>query len=80
MCKIGYILRFELGIANFRVLANLAWGHEFQGLRPMIPKHTNPMLVELMESCWQQDASLRPEFSDIVKMLRQMARRVREKL
>ncbi|KAK9946868.1 hypothetical protein M0R45_012311 [Rubus argutus] len=47
-----------------------------KGLRPTIPKHTNPMLVELMESCWQQDASLRPEFSDIVKMLRQMARRV----
>ncbi|XP_024164961.1 serine/threonine-protein kinase STY46 isoform X1 [Rosa chinensis] len=47
-----------------------------KGLRPTIPKHTNPMLVELMESCWQQDASLRPEFSDIVNMLRQMARRV----
>ncbi|KAM5565230.1 serine/threonine-protein kinase STY46-like [Rosa sericea] len=47
-----------------------------KGLRPTIPKHTNPMLAELMESCWQQDASLRPEFSEIVNMLRQMARRV----
>ncbi|XP_050365037.1 serine/threonine-protein kinase STY46-like isoform X2 [Argentina anserina] len=47
-----------------------------KGLRPPIPKHTNPMLVELMESCWQHDASLRPEFSEIVNMLRQMARRV----
>lgn len=53
---------------------------EFQGLRPPIPKHTNPMLVELMESCWQHDASLRPEFSDIVNMLRQMTRRVRDKI
>ncbi|XP_021802591.1 serine/threonine-protein kinase STY46-like [Prunus avium] len=47
-----------------------------KGLRPTIPRHTNPMLVELMERCWQQDPSLRPEFSEIVKMLQHIARRV----
>ncbi|XP_034215235.1 serine/threonine-protein kinase STY46-like isoform X3 [Prunus dulcis] len=47
-----------------------------KGLRPTIPRHTNPMLMELMERCWQQDPSLRPEFSEIVKMLQHIARRV----
>ncbi|KAL6295508.1 hypothetical protein ACE6H2_003650 [Prunus campanulata] len=47
-----------------------------KGLRPTIPRHANPMLVELMERCWQQDPSLRPEFSEIVKMLQHIARRV----
>ncbi|CAB4265505.1 unnamed protein product [Prunus armeniaca] len=47
-----------------------------KGLRPTIPRHTNPMLMELMERCWQQEPSLRPEFSEIVKMLRHIARRV----
>ncbi|BFG17570.1 hypothetical protein CerSpe_038450 [Prunus speciosa] len=46
-----------------------------KGLRPTIPRHTNPMLMELMERCWQQDPSLRPEFSEIVKMLKHIARR-----
>ncbi|KAH0990662.1 hypothetical protein GBA52_002145 [Prunus armeniaca] len=47
-----------------------------KGLRPTIPRHTNPMLMELMERCWQQEPSLRPEFSEIVKMLQHIARRV----
>ncbi|XP_016648014.1 PREDICTED: serine/threonine-protein kinase STY46-like isoform X1 [Prunus mume] len=47
-----------------------------KGLRPTIPSHTNPMLMELMERCWQQEPSLRPEFSEIVKMLQHIARTV----
>ncbi|RXH73364.1 hypothetical protein DVH24_013048 [Malus domestica] len=47
-----------------------------KGLRPTIPSHTNPMLMELMERCWQQDPSLRPEFSEIVNMLQHLARKV----
>ncbi|XP_009334459.2 LOW QUALITY PROTEIN: serine/threonine-protein kinase STY46 [Pyrus x bretschneideri] len=47
-----------------------------KGLRPTIPRHTNPVLMELMERCWQQDPSLRPEFSEIVNMLQHLARKV----
>jgi hypothetical protein len=48
----------------------------FQGLRPTIPKHTHPMLVELLEKCWQQDPALRPDFSDIIEILQQTAKEV----
>ncbi|XP_068304195.1 serine/threonine-protein kinase STY46-like isoform X2 [Pyrus communis] len=47
-----------------------------KGLRPTIPRHTNPVLMELMERCWQQDPSLRPEFSEIVNTLQHLARKV----
>ncbi|KAG6704713.1 hypothetical protein I3842_07G146200 [Carya illinoinensis] len=47
-----------------------------KGLRPTIPSQTYPKLVELLERCWQQDPSLRPEFSEIVEILQQMAKRI----
>ncbi|XP_020535437.1 serine/threonine-protein kinase STY8 isoform X2 [Jatropha curcas] len=49
-----------------------------QGLRPSIPKHTHYKLVELLERCWQQEPSLRPEFSEILELLHQLARMVAE--
>ncbi|BFG17571.1 hypothetical protein CerSpe_038440 [Prunus speciosa] len=59
---------FSFGVVLWELLTG-------KGLRPTIPRHTNPMLMELMERCWQQDPSLRPEFSEIVKMLKHIARR-----
>ncbi|KAJ6352032.1 hypothetical protein OIU76_001279 [Salix suchowensis] len=47
-----------------------------QGLRPPIPSHSHPKLAELLERCWQQDPSLRPEFSEIVEHLQQLDRMV----
>ncbi|KAI8536931.1 hypothetical protein RHMOL_Rhmol10G0295000 [Rhododendron molle] len=47
-----------------------------QGLRPTIPKNTNPKLVELLERCWQQNPTLRPDFSEIIEMLQHMAKEV----
>ncbi|RWR90653.1 Protein kinase domain-containing protein [Cinnamomum micranthum f. kanehirae] len=47
-----------------------------KGLRPTIPKHTHPKLAELLERCWQQDPSLRPDFSEIIELLQQIAREV----
>ncbi|KAF8405477.1 hypothetical protein HHK36_010383 [Tetracentron sinense] len=47
-----------------------------KGLRPTIPKHTHPKLMELLEKCWQQDPTLRPEFSEIIEMLQQTAKEV----
>ncbi|KAI8014302.1 Serine/threonine-protein kinase STY46 [Camellia lanceoleosa] len=49
-----------------------------KGLRPMIPNHTYPKMVELLERCWQQDPTLRPEFSEIIEILQQMAEKVAE--
>ncbi|XP_047327193.1 serine/threonine-protein kinase STY46-like [Impatiens glandulifera] len=49
-----------------------------KGLRPIIPKHVKPELVELLERCWQQDPSLRPEFSEITKILQNISNEVKE--
>lgn len=34
------------------------------------------MMVKLLERCWFQDPSLRPEFSEIVEILQNMANKV----
>ncbi|WCJ44301.1 ACT-like protein tyrosine kinase family protein [Euphorbia peplus] len=49
-----------------------------QGLRPPIPEHTHPKLSELLERCWQHDPSLRPEFSETLKVLQLLAKMVPE--
>ncbi|KAF3787682.1 Serine/threonine-protein kinase [Nymphaea thermarum] len=45
-----------------------------KGLRPTIPKNTHPKLVDLLERCWQQDPSLRPDFSEIIEILQKIAK------
>ncbi|KAJ9546048.1 hypothetical protein OSB04_025755 [Centaurea solstitialis] len=40
-----------------------------KGLRPAIPKNAHPEIVALLERCWHQDPSLRPEFSEIITIL-----------
>ncbi|KAM7470956.1 hypothetical protein LguiA_009139 [Lonicera macranthoides] len=47
-----------------------------KGLRPTIPKHTHPKLTELLERCWQQDSASRPDFSEIIEILQQIAKEV----
>ncbi|KAL3377832.1 hypothetical protein AABB24_003969 [Solanum stoloniferum] len=47
-----------------------------QGLRPTIPKSTHPKLAELLEKCWQQDPTQRPDFSEILDILKQLTREV----
>ncbi|GFS34699.1 ACT-like protein tyrosine kinase family protein [Actinidia rufa] len=44
-----------------------------KGLRPTIPKNTPPKLAELLERCWQQETTSRPDFSEIIDILRQIA-------
>lgn len=48
-----------------------------QGLRPAIPKDTHPKLVELLQKCWQQDPTLRPNFSEILEILQRISKEVR---
>ncbi|KAK8622253.1 hypothetical protein V6N13_117176 [Hibiscus sabdariffa] len=47
-----------------------------KGLRPTIPKHSNPKLSQLLERCWQQDPTLRPDFSEIIEILQKIAKEV----
>ncbi|KAH7290475.1 hypothetical protein KP509_30G050000 [Ceratopteris richardii] len=47
-----------------------------KGLRPTIPKNTHHKLAELLESCWQQDSNLRPEFSEITSILQNLYKEV----
>ncbi|GLT75297.1 hypothetical protein SLA2020_470310 [Shorea laevis] len=49
-----------------------------KGLRPTIPKNTTPKLAELLERCWRQDPTLRPDFSEIIEILQQIAKEVGE--
>ncbi|KAK1419356.1 hypothetical protein QVD17_28522 [Tagetes erecta] len=49
-----------------------------KGLRPTIPKNTPPKLADLLEKCWQQDPSLRPDFTEIIEILKQIAKEVGE--
>ncbi|KAL0016897.1 hypothetical protein SO802_003966 [Lithocarpus litseifolius] len=49
-----------------------------KGLRPIIPKQTPQKLGELLERCWQQDPSSRPEFAEILEILQHMAKRIAE--
>ncbi|XP_057796966.1 serine/threonine-protein kinase STY46-like isoform X2 [Salvia miltiorrhiza] len=49
-----------------------------KGLRPTIPGHTHPLVVELLERCWQQEPSLRPEFSEITEILQCIGKKVFE--
>ncbi|KAH0697707.1 hypothetical protein KY285_014922 [Solanum tuberosum] len=53
-----------------------AMGVVQKGLRPTIPKHTPLKLAELLETCWQQDPTSRPDFSAIVDILQQIAKEV----
>ncbi|XP_054777381.1 serine/threonine-protein kinase STY46-like [Prosopis cineraria] len=47
-----------------------------KGLRPTIPKNAHPKFVELLERCWQQDPTLRPDFSESIDILQQLVKEV----
>ncbi|KAL1811621.1 hypothetical protein DCAR_0623741 [Daucus carota subsp. sativus] len=47
-----------------------------KGLRPTIPKNTLPKLAELLERCWQQEPTSRPDFTEIIAILQQIAKEV----
>jgi hypothetical protein len=49
-----------------------------KGLRPTIPKNTHPKLAELLENCWRQNPSERPNFSVILNKLQKIAKEVGE--
>ncbi|ESQ53088.1 hypothetical protein EUTSA_v10024738mg [Eutrema salsugineum] len=49
-----------------------------KGLRPTIPKNTHPKMKELLERLWEKDPTVRPDFSEIIEQLEQIAKEVGE--
>mmetsp|Transcript_2326 Transcript_2326/g.5569 ORF Transcript_2326/g.5569 Transcript_2326/m.5569 type:complete len:548 (-) Transcript_2326:431-2074(-) len=41
-----------------------------RGLRPTIPPSCHPVIAQVMQYCWQPDPSARPEFEQIVELLK----------
>ncbi|KAL7197690.1 hypothetical protein ACSBR2_020252 [Camellia fascicularis] len=60
---------FSFGIVLWELLTG-------EGLRPTIPKHTHPKFAERLEKCWQQNSTLRPNFSEIIEILKQISKEV----
>ncbi|KAK6796573.1 hypothetical protein RDI58_004274 [Solanum bulbocastanum] len=73
------IMLWELlsGEIPYAHLTPAAIGVVQQGLRPRIPEHVHPKLVELVEKCWQQDSTQRPDFSEILDILKCLTKEVR---
>ncbi|KAG4403676.1 hypothetical protein GLYMA_01G161600v4 [Glycine max] len=80
---------FSFGIALWELLTGelpyscltplqAAVGVVQKGLRPTIPKNTHPRLSELLQRCWQQDPTQRPNFSEIIEILQQIAKEVND--
>ncbi|QCD91161.1 serine/threonine-protein kinase STY17 isoform X1 [Vigna unguiculata] len=80
---------FSFGIALWELLTGelpyscltplqAAVGVVQKGLRPTIPKTTHPRLSELLQRCWQQDPTLRPDFSEIIEILQHIAKEVND--
>ncbi|KAF7088257.1 hypothetical protein CFC21_091383 [Triticum aestivum] len=47
-----------------------------KGIRPTIPKDTNPKLAELLQKCWHRDSAERPDFSQILEILQRLSKEV----
>ena len=41
-----------------------------RGLRPTVPPLCHPVLAQVMQYCWQPDPWARPEFEQIVELLK----------
>jgi hypothetical protein len=80
----SYVKRIQLKMPDSTVLAlqrasrNLTFfpRQMMQGLRPTIPKHTNPRIADLLERCWKSDPALRPEFAEITVTLQEILKEV----
>ncbi|CAI5466113.1 unnamed protein product [Closterium sp. Yama58-4] len=49
-----------------------------RGLRPPIPKGTHPRLADLFERCWATNPVDRPEFSEIIRVIAEIAQELEE--
>ncbi|KAI7747757.1 hypothetical protein M8C21_028506, partial [Ambrosia artemisiifolia] len=49
-----------------------------KGLRPTIPKNTQPKLAELLGKCWHKDPNIRPNFAEIIDILKRITTEVHD--
>ncbi|KAH9316904.1 hypothetical protein KI387_018673, partial [Taxus chinensis] len=47
-----------------------------QGLRPPIPENTHPKVAAILEKCWHENPTKRPNFSEITTMLERILKQV----
>ncbi|GJN19129.1 hypothetical protein PR202_gb06369 [Eleusine coracana subsp. coracana] len=47
-----------------------------KGVRPTIPKDTNPKFAKLLQKCWHKDPAERPDFSQILEILQRLSKEV----
>ncbi|TKY51386.1 Receptor-interacting serine/threonine-protein kinase 4 [Spatholobus suberectus] len=59
-----YKLQFSTRIIHF-VSDPAMMLYILQGLRPELPKHGHPKLLDLMQRCWEAIPSNRPSFNEI---------------
>uniref|UniRef100_A0A6N2M1E4 non-specific serine/threonine protein kinase n=1 Tax=Salix viminalis TaxID=40686 RepID=A0A6N2M1E4_SALVM len=70
---------FSFGIVMWELLTGeLPYSYltPLQAAVGVVQKHTYPKLAELLERCWQQDPAQRPNFSQIIDILLQIAKEV----
>lgn len=48
------------------------------GLRPPVPAETPAMLAEVMHKCWHKSPAARPSFTELVPVLQQLHRELRD--
>ena len=59
---------FGLSLSPLQVAHRVA----LDGMRPLIPEHWPPQLVRMITRCWDQDPELRPSFTEVLTMLKDM--------
>ena len=59
---------FGLSLSPLQVAHRVA----LDGMRPLTPGHWPPQLVRMVTRCWDQDPELRPSFTEVLTMLRDM--------
>ncbi|XP_074294468.1 serine/threonine-protein kinase STY46-like isoform X2 [Silene latifolia] len=71
------LLTGKLPYSNWSPL-QAAVGVVQKGVRPAIPNDTNPKIAALLRRCWHQDPNLRPEFSEIIKILEGICKEMKD--
>jgi hypothetical protein len=71
--KITFFLKFvrqqpHEGMRSYEIITGVAQS----GLRPPIPQSSPPMYLDLMTRCWDEDPTVRPKFTEILRILEDM--------
>lgn len=48
-----------------------------KGLRPQLPKHVPPVLIGIMQDCWEEEPDQRPSFKTVIQRLQNVSSSIR---